>query len=112
MPLYGSVMDAMAGVITRLEPPHLLELTWRENDGPESILLWTLAADGAGCRLNLVHTFPTDVRDVPGFVSGWHQHLDAVTQDRSGPMVIAWISDGHVIEHGVGGSGMRSCKHR
>lgn len=71
--------DAMAGAITRLEPPHLLELTWRENDGSESTLLWTLEADGDGCRLNLVHTFPTDVRDVPGFVSGWHQHLDAVT---------------------------------
>jgi uncharacterized protein YndB with AHSA1/START domain len=70
--------DAMAGVITRLEPPQLLELTWRENGGPESLLLWTLEADGDGCRLNLVHTFPTDVRDVPGFVSGWRQHLDAI----------------------------------
>ncbi len=70
--------DAMTGVITRLEPPRLLELIWRENGGQESLLRWALEADGAGCRLTLTHTLPAGMRDAPGLVSGWHQHLDAI----------------------------------
>ena len=70
--------DVMIGVITRIEPPRLLELTWRESGCPGSVLEWRLAPDGDGCRLNLTHTFPADVKDIPGFVSGWHQHLDGM----------------------------------
>ena len=82
--------DVMWGMITRLEPPELLELTWRENDGTtKSVLSWRLSPDGGGCRLNLTHTFPADTRDLPGFVSGWHWHLDAITAACDG-VATAW----------------------
>lgn len=70
--------DHMTGVITRLEPPRLLELAWRENGGPESALLWRLEPEGDGCRLFLTHSFGAGQDDVPGFVSGWHLHLDGL----------------------------------
>ncbi len=84
-------LDVMEGVIRRLEPPCVLELSWRENDGPPSILLWRLARDGDGCRLSLTHAFTTDVKDTPGFVSGWHLHLDGLAQADHGP--VAWDQD-------------------
>ena len=69
--------DVMVGVITRIEPPRLLEFSWRENQGPaESRVLWELEPDGDACRLKLTHIFPPDAPDLEGFVSGWHVHLD------------------------------------
>lgn len=68
--------DVMIGVITRIEPPRLLELTWRESGCPGSVLVFSLAA--VGCRLTLTHAFPREVNDVRGFVSGWRQHLEGV----------------------------------
>ncbi len=70
--------DVMTGVITLLEPPRLLELAWRENGGPQSTLTWRLEPDGDGCRLSLTQVLSAEVKDIPGFVSGWHLHLDAL----------------------------------
>ncbi len=70
--------DVMTGRIIRLEPPHLLEYMWRENGGVESVVQWRLEPEGRGCRLSLTHTLPAGAPGILGFVSGWHQHLDAI----------------------------------
>jgi uncharacterized protein YndB with AHSA1/START domain len=68
----------MRGVITRFEPPRLLEFTWPEfEDRPASLVLWELAPEGSGCRLKLTHSFPGR-DDFAAYASGWHWHLDAL----------------------------------
>jgi uncharacterized protein YndB with AHSA1/START domain len=68
----------MKGVITRFEPPHVLEFTWPEfEDRPAGLVLWELSADPSGCRLKLTHSFPGK-DDFADYLSGWHWHLDAI----------------------------------
>ena len=45
------------GRVLRLEPPHLLEHSWFDNQPPGSIVRWSLAPDGDGCLLTLTHIF-------------------------------------------------------
>ncbi|MEJ0049160.1 MAG: SRPBCC family protein [Rhodospirillales bacterium] len=68
----------MSGVITRFEPPHLLEYTWPESAANgHSIVRWDLSAIPAGTRLVLTHTLPAGGA-LADFASGWHWHLDAL----------------------------------
>ncbi|GAA2105849.1 SRPBCC family protein [Actinomadura alba] len=59
------------GVVTRLDPPNLLEYTW-----DSETLRWELEADGdTACRLVFTNTF--DDRDAAASMgAGWHAGLD------------------------------------
>jgi uncharacterized protein YndB with AHSA1/START domain len=65
----------MHGVFTRVEPPHLLEHTWRES-GAESLVRWEIERDEEG-HTNLTFTQSIDREpDSLGLAAGWHLHLD------------------------------------
>jgi uncharacterized protein YndB with AHSA1/START domain len=69
---------SMTGVITRFEPPRVLEYTWPESAAKgDSMVLWALSATAGGTRLVLTHTL-TGGGAVADFASGWHWHLDAM----------------------------------
>ncbi|WP_329071153.1 SRPBCC family protein [Streptomyces sp. NBC_01429] len=66
--------DGMTGTVTDAEEPRLFAFTWGTDH-----LSWSIAPDGAGSRLTLVHTFG----DLPGaasFASGWHLCVTALAQ--------------------------------
>jgi uncharacterized protein YndB with AHSA1/START domain len=68
----------MVATVLTFEPMRIFEHTWKEKaDAAESRVRWELEPDGDGCRLTLVHSFPV-ARDIAGFLSGWHSHLDAL----------------------------------
>ncbi len=61
------------GVITRIEPEHLLWFSWGL-----SMICWELDADGDGCRYRFVHygQEPRDIPDEEGLAAGWHAWLE------------------------------------
>jgi uncharacterized protein YndB with AHSA1/START domain len=67
------------GVVTRLDPPNLLEYTW-----DAETLRWELAADGdAACRLVFTNIF--DDRDAAASLgAGWHAGLDLLESTLDG----------------------------
>ena len=82
----GIVQGTMSGVITELEPPHLLTYSWRESagtgpGGPESLITFRLRAiDDRQTHLTLTHRLIRR-QELPGIAAGWHVHL-AVLADR------------------------------
>lgn len=82
----------MAFGITRVEMPHLLELSW-VLDERDTRVLFELAPDGDGCRLTLTHSglSPRAGRGA-GVRAGWHAHLeglaDAVEAGRATPWAV------------------------
>jgi uncharacterized protein YndB with AHSA1/START domain len=80
----------MTGRITTLEPGRVLEYTWQENYGmPASSIRWEILPTAAGCSLKLLHSFtPASVlKEVVGFLAGWHKFLDAVPSAIDGELV-------------------------
>ncbi|HET9388505.1 MAG TPA: SRPBCC family protein [Steroidobacteraceae bacterium] len=81
-----SVQGTMSGVITELDPPHLLTYSWRESTttgpgGPESLVSFRLRAiDDRQTHLILSHRLIRP-QELPGIAAGWHVHL-AVLVDR------------------------------
>lgn len=62
----GDNAEDLAGKVTRVEAPNLLEYTWATD-----VLRWELTPVGTGCRLTLEYT--TDDRDMmPKVAAGWH----------------------------------------
>jgi len=86
---FREMKAVMTGVITRLEPPHLLEYSWLENDEmPQSLLRWEITAEGSTCRLKLRHSFPpVRWKDLVSFLAGWHVFLDAIPRAANGMFV-------------------------
>lgn len=73
----------MRGVVTRLEPPRLLEYTWREG-GAESLVRWELEPDGEGdTTLTFTQTIDREP-DAVGLAAGWHLHLDLLEASLEG----------------------------
>jgi uncharacterized protein YndB with AHSA1/START domain len=65
--------DAVAeGRITRLEPPHAIEL----DTEPHGRLLWELRTDGDGTRLTLTVTAEIPDDHLASARAGWHVHID------------------------------------
>jgi uncharacterized protein YndB with AHSA1/START domain len=94
--LWPKDMGVMNGVITVLDPPHLLEYSWHEPTVklPASKVRWTLSPDGDGCQLRLEHSFAdVDRMSVTEFAGGWHDIIDQ----------IVGASDGVAAELDVGG---------
>jgi hypothetical protein len=80
----------MTGEITALEPGRVIEYTWLENQGMSaSIVRWEIAPLASGCRLKLTHRFPAGcaLKDLIGFLGGWHAFLDAIPVAAGGSFV-------------------------
>lgn len=71
--------DVMRGKITRLREYAILEYTWSELQGEESLVCWELCPQGPdACLLILTHSRLT--RQVPDFGAGWHTHIDLMVE--------------------------------
>lgn len=63
------------GNVTRYEPPHVLAITWFEESGEPSEVVFELTAQGDATRLALTHR-RLDTRELLLDVAGgWHAHL-------------------------------------
>jgi uncharacterized protein YndB with AHSA1/START domain len=60
------------GTITRLDPPHLLEV----DTDIHGLLTWQLKADGAGCTLIFSTRSPIPDEYLTKVLAGWHIHID------------------------------------
>lgn len=76
-PRYANMNESeekSVGVITRLEPPHVLAYTWEEGEG-ESEVTFELSEENEGVRLVLIHRrLEDDVDLLAGAAAGWHTH--------------------------------------
>jgi len=63
---------AATGRIVVWQPPEELAYTWDEGEG-ESLVRFSLTADGDGTRVVLTHE---RIDSLSGFGAGWHAHLD------------------------------------
>lgn len=85
--------ETMSGLIQKLEPGRLLEYTWIQDNGPQSLVRWTILPEGRVCRLILTHTLPAIAKAelIAELGGGWHAilgHLDAALGGGTG------VSDG------------------
>lgn len=62
--------------ITRIEPPHLLAITWEDSKAGE--VTFALSEEGSRTRLVLTHTGLRGRDDALDFGGGWHSHLAAL----------------------------------
>lgn len=74
--------DAISrGVITRFDPPRVLEHTWWDEDyaeaGLTNIIRWELSPTTTGTRLVLTHNFP-ELEGAWGSMAAWHIILDVL----------------------------------
>jgi uncharacterized protein YndB with AHSA1/START domain len=83
--LRWSDTEVARGVVTRCEPPHLLEYTWQEGEQPESVVRFELTPVTDGTLLVLTHM---RIESRAGFGAGWHAHLD----------LLAGLLDGRDVE--------------
>jgi uncharacterized protein YndB with AHSA1/START domain len=86
-PGHGTVL---AGTVREVDPPRLLEYSWRTEEGDEEPVRWELFPEDGGTRLVLTHTLlrPDGMRAslgaegagldgrAVGCLAGWHGHLD------------------------------------
>lgn len=82
----------MAGTVTDVDEPRLFAFTWGADH-----LSWSIAPDGEGSLLTLVHTFG----DLPGaasFASGWHLCVTALAQLLAGGPVMVGRDTGELHE--------------
>jgi uncharacterized protein YndB with AHSA1/START domain len=80
----------MTGQITALEPGRMLEYTWHENYGmPASSVRWEVSPADTGCYLRLSHSFTSEcvLKEIVGFLAGWHKFLDAIAPAVDGEFV-------------------------
>jgi len=67
----------IAGEVTAIAPPRLLEFTWKDKDQDFGFVRWELTADDGGARLVLTHTVPEAARKLGlPMLAGWHSLLD------------------------------------
>jgi uncharacterized protein YndB with AHSA1/START domain len=69
--------SVIAGRVTALAPPRLLEFTWTDKGNDRGIVRWELHAVDGGTRLVLTHIIPAAARDfgLPA-LAGWHSLLE------------------------------------
>lgn len=73
----------MQGVITAIDPPHLLAYTWSEPSG-ESEVTFELSPQGSKVKLVLTHRRIATREDLVGAAGGWHTHLDILVDRLEG----------------------------
>ena len=76
-PKYRSVSGEhrMQGYITVCEPPHLLGLTWGEEQGVPSEVRFELSPQGSQVKLTVTHSRLSSRDDMLSVSGGWHTHL-------------------------------------
>ncbi|MEU3184066.1 SRPBCC family protein [Streptomyces sp. NPDC006923] len=82
----------MTGTVTDVDEPRLFAFTWGTDH-----LSWTIAPDGEGSLLTLVHTFD----DLPGaasFAAGWHRCVAALGRLLDGAPVAVGRDTGELHE--------------
>jgi uncharacterized protein YndB with AHSA1/START domain len=73
------------GVVSRLDPPHLVEYDTDQH----GTLTWELRADGDATQLTLTATLHMPDEHVLENMSGWHVHLDFLAE---------WLGDGSRVD--------------
>lgn len=71
--------------ITRIEPPHLLAITWENGEAGE--VTFALSEEAGGTRLVLTHTGLRGRKDALDFGGGWRSHLDVLARRLRGEAV-------------------------
>jgi uncharacterized protein YndB with AHSA1/START domain len=71
------------GTITRLEPPHVLEV----DTDIHGLLRWELRPDGSGSHLTLTARSPITAEWLAIVLAGWHIHLDFLEESLDGKAV-------------------------
>ncbi|HSK24373.1 MAG TPA: SRPBCC family protein [Egicoccus sp.] len=78
------------GEILQWQPPHLLEYQWHFPGEAESVVRFTLEADGPDAtRLVLDHR-RLDPAQGAGYGAGWHAHLDVLAAEVEGTPAPSW----------------------
>ena len=69
--------SVIAGQVTAIAPPRLLEFTWTDKDDDFGFVRWELMAEAGSTRLVLTHTVPEAARafGLPA-LAGWHTLLE------------------------------------
>lgn len=78
----GVTKTTVGGAYLVVEPPHVLELTWKPSwdPGPETIVRYELEAIAAGTRVKVVHRgFGERVESCKGHEAGWNNVLGWLT---------------------------------
>ena len=80
--------ERTSGLVTRWDPPNLLEYTWQWRDEPESRVRFELEAANDGTALRLVHRLlPAGGKEDYG--PGWEAHLDVLDGQARG-IAVEW----------------------
>ena len=66
----------MEGKVVTCEPPRLLEYTWGEERGEDSVVRFELTPSGSSVRLVVTHRRLPNRDEMVGVAAGWHAHLD------------------------------------
>jgi uncharacterized protein YndB with AHSA1/START domain len=66
----------MKSRVLKVEPPHLLVMTWQEGSPHASEVSFELVARGEQTQLTLVHSKLARRDDMLNVAGGWHAHLD------------------------------------
>lgn len=82
---YSFFHEQTSGRIIHVDPPSLLEYTWRQNSWPQTWedawVRWELFAEGTSTRIHLIHSrFPNEVERM-GHDEGWDMYWLAPMQD-------------------------------
>jgi uncharacterized protein YndB with AHSA1/START domain len=81
--------NVVVGRITTWEPFRGLAYGWRFPDGHDSRVSWTLAADGDGTRLTLVHQLLRPA-EAAGYGAGWHAYVERLAGHLDGEAPDFW----------------------
>ena len=68
-----------SGHFTQIEPPSVLEYTWRqgewESDWPDSIVRWELKPEGQETSVSLAHTQFPNIEERDSHDEGWDEYF-------------------------------------
>lgn len=83
---YRDIQLSFTGTVVRCEPPRLLEFTWAESIGSESVVLWELEARGDQVLFRITHRRIANREELLDIAGGWDVHsgiLDDVLHARA-----------------------------
>jgi uncharacterized protein YndB with AHSA1/START domain len=82
----------VAGEVTAVEPPRLLEYAWRSGDRDAGRVRWSLSDGPGGARLVLTQSFPVAPQERrPTLLAAWHTWIDLFAERlRSGSAPKGW----------------------
>ena len=81
------------GTVLAIDPPHLLEYGWKDQNAYRGPVRWELSPEVGGTKLVLTHTLPYALPDKPyDYLAGWDTHLEQMAHLLDGHP-IAWSRD-------------------